>query len=60
MIDRLGSPRTRNHYPNGWGIAYSAPSHVQALFVVGWWNFPGAGFGVEEQGLVCDGGRLAW
>ena len=25
MIDELGSPKTYNHYPNGWAMAFNAP-----------------------------------
>jgi arylsulfatase A-like enzyme len=25
MLDELGSPRTYNHYPNGWAMAFNTP-----------------------------------
>ena len=25
MLDDLGSPKTYNHYPNGWAMAFNTP-----------------------------------
>ncbi|HTX43095.1 MAG TPA: arylsulfatase, partial [Methanocella sp.] len=46
MIDELGSPKTYNHYPNGWAMAFNAPFKM-------WKRY-------SYNGGVCDPLIIAW
>jgi arylsulfatase A-like enzyme len=46
MIDELGSPKTYNHYPNGWAMAFNAPFKM-------WKRY-------EFNGGSCDPCIMSW
>ncbi len=46
MIDDLGSPKTYNHYPNGWAMAFNTPFKM-------WKRY-------SYNGGICDPLILAW
>ena len=46
MIDDLGSPKTYNHYPNGWAMAFNAPFKM-------WKRY-------EFNGGTCDPCIISW
>jgi arylsulfatase A-like enzyme len=46
MIDELGSPKTYNHYPNGWAMAFNTPFKM-------WKRY-------EFNGGSCDPCMISW
>ncbi|MEU6643967.1 arylsulfatase [Saccharomonospora sp. NPDC046836] len=46
MLDDLGSPKTYNHYPNGWAMAFNAPFKM-------WKRY-------SFNGGICDPCVIAW
>ena len=46
MIDELGSPKTYNHYPNGWAMAFNTPFKM-------WKRY-------EFNGGSCDPCIISW
>jgi arylsulfatase len=46
MIDKLGSPETYNHYPNGWAMAFNTPFKM-------WKRY-------SYNGGICDPLIVAW
>jgi arylsulfatase A-like enzyme len=46
LIDQLGSPRTYNHYPNGWAMAFNTPFKM-------WKRY-------EFNGGTCDPCIVSW